>query len=90
MPVKSSPQGAVDEKAVREELRQGISDTKYLEQRWDALVAEHRDQWVGVYRRDTVFAPSLEDLLERANDKGWDLGLMAIDRLVEERPAALL
>ena len=90
MRVKNAPQGAEDEKAVREELRQAISDTKYLEQRWDALVAEHRDQWVGVYRRDILFAPSMEDLFEKANEKGWDLGLMVIDRLVEERPAALL
>jgi hypothetical protein len=90
VPVKSLPQGTEDESTVRKELRQAISDTKYLEQQWDNLLKGHRDEWVGVFRKQTLFAPALEQLLEKANQEGWDLGLMVIDRLVEERPAALL
>jgi hypothetical protein len=90
VPVKSFPQNAEDEASVRRELRQAISDTKYLEQRWDDFLKDHRDQWVGVFRKRALFAPSLEKLLETAKDEGWDVGLMAVDRLVEERPAALL
>lgn len=90
MPTRTRPGAITDEATVRKELRQAISDTKYLEQVWDKLLPEHRDQWVGVFRKETIFAESLEELLEGARRMGWDLGVMVIDRLVEERAAVLL
>jgi hypothetical protein len=79
-----------DEATVKRELRQGIADTKFLEQHWERLLQEHRDAWVGVYQKETIFSDSLEGLFEAARSKGWDLGVVVIDHLVEERPAVLL
>ena len=85
MPVKSLPDGAYDEATVRKELSQGIKDVKYLERRRDDFLEDHRDEWVGVFKKLALFAPSLGELLDKARHEGWDVGLMAIDRLVEER-----
>ena len=79
-----------DERAIRRELRQFVSDFKYLDRRWDDLTDEHPGRWVGVYKRQAVFADSLEDVLAAATDKGWDMGGVVVRRLLKERPLMAL
>jgi hypothetical protein len=79
-----------DPKVLARELRQASADAKFLEARWDTLLAHHRDQWVGVHKRELIFAGSLKQLIARAQRKGWDVGTMVVDCLTDKRPAALL
>jgi hypothetical protein len=79
-----------DPRALSKEMRQASNDARLLEARWDDLVKRHKDKWVGVQRREFLFASTLEDLIAEARAKGWDVGTMVVDCLADKRPALLL
>jgi hypothetical protein len=83
-------QAVGDPKTLSREMRQASSDARLLEGRWDELVKRHKNKWVGVQRKEFIFAGSLEDLISKARSKGWDLGTMVVDCLADKRPALLL
>lgn len=90
MAATSTPEEVADPKLVRKEFRQVAAEARLLDARWDELVSEHRDQWVGVHKKNFMFAESLEELLSGARESGWDVGTLVVDRLVERRLPSLL
>lgn len=79
-----------DPETLSKELQQAGADTKLLESRWDELVTKHAEEWVAVSHGRFLFADSLEELITKAREQGWDVGTMVVDRLAEERRALLL
>jgi hypothetical protein len=79
-----------DPKTLSRELRQASADTRALEARWDELVTKHPDEWVGVQRKEFLFADTLDELIEKAREQGWDVGAMVVDRLNKVNYALLL
>jgi len=79
-----------DPKVLAREFRQANADAKFLESRWDALLKKHKEQWVGVQKKEIIFAHSLKQLIAKAEQKGWDVGTMVVDCLTDKRPAVLL
>jgi len=65
-------------------------ERRFLEQEWDTLLEKHRGQWVAVNGRELLFADSIDELIEAARSKGWPLGTMIVDQLIDRRPAVLL
>lgn len=79
-----------DPETLSRELRQADADTKALESRWEELVAKHPEKWVAVSNGDFLFADSLDELIAKAREQGWDVGAMVVDCLTAERRALLL
>lgn len=72
------------------DIRQSKADSKALERRLDTIARRHKNQWVGVYKRQFIYEDTLPRLLKRARAKGWDVGSMVVAHLEPKRRAVLL
>lgn len=89
MPVQQLPKG-VEADTIRRMFDESRASYDALEAAWEGLLAEHEGEWVAGYRGDFVFAKTVEKVIDSARDKGWPIGVMAIQQLRRERAAVLL
>jgi hypothetical protein len=75
-----------DPKADHDGLNQFDLDNMYLDSIFSELCRDHEGEWVAVYRQQVVeFAPDIETLLNRVDQKGTPSESVARRKLIRNR-----
>jgi hypothetical protein len=84
MPVSSTDTGN-DVKAAYDSLEQFDRDSRYIDEHFEELWQQHRDQWVAVYQGQVVaIEPDIQTLVRSVEQKGIPIENAARRKLVKD------